>query len=714
MLGSIPVRRKQQQYRIVRIGGKTYDFGTSNRSFLQVAQDLRTLGIKNCYFMLELYDPSLVNIDPYAVGPDGHSTLTKDQIDRIMLECKRNPWYYLREIARIPDQGGTAIPYRANRGNIAQAWCIWKGLDSWLCLPRQKGKTQSALAMQAWMYSFGTTNSTFIFVNKDGENAKANLRRIRDQLELLPEYMQFDYYIDENGQKIKHTKNATTIIHPVTRNQIIIKSKASSYDAALSLARGLTAPVLHFDEPEFTNHIGTIVKNSVSTFEQAAANAKRNHAMYGRIFTCTPGDLDTKAGVEAQQILDKTQKWTERCYDWTMEEIEAYLDSAGDDCNRILYIEYQYYQIGLSQTWLKHMAARIGDPLTVRREILLQRLHGSSLSPFPQEDIEYIVEAMRKPIDELWIMDYFKFDIYEKLDRRIPYIVSVDCATGTGGDNNAITIINPYTVRPVAEFECNYIGETLYEQLITELVTRYIPKACVCIERNHVGDAIIDFFLNTDSPIATNLYYDRNRDLVEEKMNDVQDVQSLLRKRAGLKTYYGVYTQGQSREQMMAILSRRVAEFKDDFVTANITRDLSRLIRRPSGKIEAGPGFHDDSVMSYLIGLYVYYHGDNLAAFGIERGARNEDLNNSGLKRPEEIDPSLVNPELIEYAKKQEKYENEVGKFDREMRKAERESQLRTFKLHNAGLIQNDIFSATPDSVIEEYEETGEIDLSLF
>jgi hypothetical protein len=46
-------------------------------------------------------------------------------------------------------------------------------------------------------------------------------------------------------------------------------------------------------EPEFTNHIKTIVANSVSTFETAAANAKRNHAMYGRIFTCTPGDLDT-------------------------------------------------------------------------------------------------------------------------------------------------------------------------------------------------------------------------------------------------------------------------------------------------------------------------------------------------------------------------------------------------------------------------------------
>ena len=116
---------------------KFYDMGTKNKSFLEVAKDLKTLGIKNWYFMLEIYDISLVNIDPYAVGKDGHTSLSKDQISRIMTECLKNPWYYLREIARIPDQGGTAVPYLANRGNIAQAWCIWKGIDSWLCLPRR-------------------------------------------------------------------------------------------------------------------------------------------------------------------------------------------------------------------------------------------------------------------------------------------------------------------------------------------------------------------------------------------------------------------------------------------------------------------------------------------------------------------------------------------------------------------------------------------------
>ena len=50
----------------------------------------------------------------------------------------------------------------------------------------------------------------------------------------------------------------------------------------------VTAALLHFDEPEFTNHIRTIVSNSVSTYETAARNAEANGAMYARIFTCTP------------------------------------------------------------------------------------------------------------------------------------------------------------------------------------------------------------------------------------------------------------------------------------------------------------------------------------------------------------------------------------------------------------------------------------------
>ena len=123
--------------RIAKINDKFYDLGTGNKSFLQVASDLKKLGIKNWYFMLNIYDYSLINIDPHAVDKNGHTTLTRDQISRVLTECARNPWYYLREICRISTQGGSTVAYKANRGNIAQAYCILHGIDSWLCLPRR-------------------------------------------------------------------------------------------------------------------------------------------------------------------------------------------------------------------------------------------------------------------------------------------------------------------------------------------------------------------------------------------------------------------------------------------------------------------------------------------------------------------------------------------------------------------------------------------------
>nr|DAT85716.1 MAG TPA: large terminase [Caudoviricetes sp.] len=551
--------------------------------------DLKKAGVKNWYFLLEIKDISLCKIDPHAQDKDAHhTTLNKNEIQRVVFECKNNLWYYLREVCRIPEPGApNGVPYKANRGNIAQAWCLLNGIDSWLCLTRQQGKTQSALALIAWCYSFGTTNSQFIFVNKDGDNAKENLRRLGAQIDVLPEYLRFESAMaDEDGKIVKMKKNATKMVHPVTNNSIIVKPKATSYDSALSLARGLTAPLLHFDEPEFTNYIKTIVDNSVSTYNTAAERSKAAGSIYGRVFTCTPGDLDTKCGMDAQLLLESTVKWTEQMYNWTPEEREKYITA--NDSNRIVYIEYSYHQIGKTEKWFADISAQINDPLVVRREILLQRLRGSSTSPYPREDLDAIIEMEHKPIKEVFLQDYYRLEIYEELDKHTPYIVGVDCSTGTVSDNNAISVINPYNLHVAAEFECSYIGETAYENVIKELVMKHIPKAVLCIERNNVGDGIIDHLLH--SQIVSNLYFDRNKDLVTEKMRENETTESLLKKKAQEKSFYGVWTGGTSREQMFAILSRHVNEKKEAFVAHNVIRDLSRLVKKSNGKIEAGAG----------------------------------------------------------------------------------------------------------------------------
>ena len=91
--------------------------------------------------------------------------------------------------------------------------------------------------------------------------------------------------MEEDGKITKMRKSATKLEHPVTHNKIIVKPKATSYESALGIGRGLSAPFLHFDEVEFTPYIDVIVENSVSTFETSARVSREKGALYGRIFT---------------------------------------------------------------------------------------------------------------------------------------------------------------------------------------------------------------------------------------------------------------------------------------------------------------------------------------------------------------------------------------------------------------------------------------------
>lgn len=676
--------------RLFRSGDKIYDLGTSNTSFVKVALALKKRGIKNWFFMLELKDPNLIHVNPHAVDEYGNSTISTSDQTRIITEIARNSWYYLREVVRIPTPGGSPVPYKANRGNIAQAWCALNGVDSWLNLPRQQGKTVSALALQEWVLDYGTRNSDIIFLNKKREDAIKNLNRLSTIREKLPSYLKIDSYVDENGKIVKGVSNATLIRNPITQNSISILGKANSKEAALNLARGLTTPGQHSDETEFTSYIDVIIENSVPTYSKAAKLAAANNAYHARIFTSTPGDLDTKPGKAAEKILSKTQKWSEKLYDYSEKELYDFAHAPGT--NGIVYIEYSWQQLGLTKEWLREQADQIGNPVTVRRELLLQRIHGSSESPYSQEDLQYILECGHKPIDgaELILLNLFPFKIYEKLDKRIPYIVSCDCATGTLGDNDAITILNPYSSpvpQPVAEFSCGYISETHYAALIRELIMEHIPRGCVVIERNHVGSAIINILMNTE--IAGNIYYDKAKDLMEEEMKNVEGVEATLKKQASLKKYYGVYTEGKSREQMFAILDRHVYEYKQYFVGENIISDLGKLVKLPSGKVAAVGDNHDDSIMSYLIGLYVWYHGNNLHTFGIEKGSTEIADQNEGMYIPDISVLSGILGEddlnkILNQKNPEEDYKNLVRKT---LLKSQQESEA----LIKAGMVKGDL-----------------------
>ena len=332
--------------------------------------------------------------------------------------------------------------------------------------------------------------------------------------------------------------------------------------------------------------------------------------------------------------------WTERMYDMSDYEIQEYKKAFIDDYNEsnknnerevvdMIYIEYQYYQLRRDYNWVLKQFTLSGDKNEVRREILLQRIRGSNANPISPENINYLVSNMRKAshdllIDGKWLIKIYdhglgvSFGVYKELDENIPYLVGIDPAGGDSiqGDNFAITIVNPRNLMVAAEFKSPYLTSTNALKLITHLIDDYIPRAVLCIERNSVGQYLIQML--ADTHIKNNLYWNQKKKneldaLVEHNPLD----NNALREISMVTQKYGQYLSVKVRAAMFEKLFEIVDEDISLLTTEYLVNDICSLIRFPTGKIAADNGEHDDSLMSYLHAIYVYFTGDNLPFFGI-------------------------------------------------------------------------------------------------
>lgn len=595
-----------------------YHISTSNLSFIQTARDLKSLGINNNAFFLSLYNPDLADVDPFSPN------LTKEQVQAIINECIINPWYFIRECVRIPEQGGGTGPgagskFRLHRGNLAACWCFFRNIDLYLVIPRQCFKTHSMLACLNWAYIFGTSNSVFNFSNKSQKDSDDNLRKMKEQKDVLPIYMQHRYgiEIDESGdfKQVKGLDNVRTMTNPVNGNRIDSKPSAATEEKADGIGRGNSAPIQFYDEVEFTKYIGTIIMAAGPAYVRAAENAKKNGAMYGRIFITTPGNIDSQPVKDSMSTREQAAVFTERLYDMTEDDIAAFMKA--NSRNGIIYIEFNYKQIGMDEEWYQKVCAVSNwDKIKIKREVLLQRIRGTSESPFDPDDLDTINGFRKEPIDEIMVNKIFTLYAYEKLDKTVPYIMGVDCATGVNNDNTVLMIIDPYTLHPVACMKTPLADAVETAQNIIHVVNRYIPKALVAIESNHLGSAIIAILKR--SSIAANLYYDIDKAMVPDVETRL-DKHGMVMNDPNNRRFYGVATTATTRPMMMQILLRHVAERKSDFICRELIDDLNNLIQKASGKIEAAQGEHDDVVMAYLIALFVYYHGSKLSRYGITK-----------------------------------------------------------------------------------------------
>lgn len=601
-----------------------YQFNTKNVSFLEVHYNLKSLGIENNKFFLLLLDPDLANIDPRDPNLNQHYKL------KVLKECMSNYWYFLREVLRIPDQGGSAnggVPYKLHRGNLAYNFCSMYNWNIFQELPRQHGKTIGVCCRLLWVYLFGTTNSEVMIINKKHDDSKLNLQRIKDIRDTLPSYLQMSSTYGMDGKKLKAKSNVETLEHPTNKNKLKTLPAARNAVLANGLGRGCSQPIQWYDEYAFIPYNNIIYLSATPAFKNASQNAMRNKAPYGIIITTTPGDLNTDEGMDAYMMKEMASKFTEKWYDMTHEQLHEMIRKNTD--SNFVYIKFSYKQLGSGEEYFRGMVIDLKkDWSAIRREVLLEWAKVSDNSPFKKEDLDLVSTLVRDPIDTIQLCTYYTFNLYQNLNLQYPPLIGVDVSGGFRRDSSAITIIDSHTTEVVADFNCNYISVNDLARVIYELVTKYMSNAIINIERNGgYGASVISQLVETK--IKGNLYFE-----IKDRVNEERFVGAKTIKSTQKTKVFGLDSTKKTRELMMELLSERMEHHKDKFISSILYHELETLEVKKNGRIEHSSNGHDDQVFAYLLALYVWYYGVNVM--------ENWGLRKNTLKTDKDIDEGIM------------------------------------------------------------------------
>lgn len=600
---------------------------TTNKSFLDIHHFLKGKGIQNNAFFLILLDPDLAGVDPR----DPRLNLHMKQ--KIFRECMTNYWYFIREVVRIPDQGGSANSgkqYKLHRGNLAMNFCFIHNFNIFAEFPRQHGKTIGVVIRLLWEFLFGTTNSETMFINKKHDDSKLNLQRLKEIREALPPYLKMTDTYGRDGKKLRVKENVETLEHPSNGNKIKTLPAARNKVAANSLGRGCTQPRQWYDEYAFIPYNDIVYLSATPAFKTASMNAKRNGAPYGILITTTPGDLTTEEGKDAFEMKEAATNFDESWYDMTPQHLNELM--AKNDSSSFVYIRYTYQQLGSGEEWFRQIVIDMKKNWSaIRREVLLEWSKASDNSPFKKEDLNIVKSLIKEPIRTIMLCGYYQFNIYENLNPKFPPLIGVDVSGGFKRDSSTITVVDSSTTRVVADMNCNYISTVDLAKVIYELVTKYMNNAVVNIERNGgYGASVLSKLITTS--IKKNLFYEIKDKVIEERSNGMNTVRKTQKTKV-----YGLDSSKAVRELLMQILRERMEYHKDKFISPILYKELETLEVKKNGKIEHSSTGHDDQVFSYLLALYIWYEGkDVMERWGIQKKT---------IKTDEDIEEAVIHLE---------------------------------------------------------------------
>jgi hypothetical protein len=628
-----------------------YDFGTKNASFLLTAKELKELGIKNWYFMLEVKYPNLnvQDIDVYD------KSISREDQGSILIECKQNPWFFFREVIHIPVRGFGELPLELHRAGCAVIWCWMNSFDFEIVQPRQTYKTTVLTAIVAYSMLFEYRFADIPYMHTSERRCTENVGILRDYIMSLPKFM-------NPWSGIKHPPGTQSLRYEAHKVSIAVISAAKTEAAAADKARGYSLYMWFADECEFIPHMKAVIDGANPTIVQARRTAREKGIRASMMYASTPGNLETQAGKEWQKIIDNLPEFSEKYYDFTPQEIERLKSLPTpdeEDQHRVpitmFYIEFNYIQLRKGSDYLKEQYYQALEKNTIgeyRRGVLLQRFRGGEGAFFRQEDLNYIQTIIREPDYDVYLLNKYHLYVYKHdientditsntpyFDTEIPYLIGIDCATGKDGDNTAFCILNPYTLQVVGELLSPTMGALDLMRMVT-ILAKMVPHGLFCIESNMTGVDIIDFV--QESQLENRFYHNPKASELTKNITE-PNTEKGMKQRAKAKRYFGTYVVPKTRKVMFNLLRNIVHDYRDLVNTKYLVKDICNLVEQKNGNMAAAAGEHDDMCMAYLHAVYVLNYGYDLGRFGIDKEKCIYDKSNEVMKKyDEEIHETVV------------------------------------------------------------------------
>jgi len=622
---------------------------TRNKTWLKTAGLLKYMKIENHAFLLALHNPELELVDPMDPNLD---IRTKALIAK---ECKENPWYYFREIARVPPiAGGEPVQFRSNRANIALLWLYFNHITTYLLQPRQTGKSLTIIELMGYLANTRANSYNIGLLTKDEKLRDKTSRHIRDTIECLVDYMQV---LDK-----RDVKNSEKITVKKLNNNISIMLSGSSKASALNTGRGLSLPTAIIDEFAYIPNIHILLPILLASSGAARDAAKEVGSDYGTIFTTTPGRLNSKEGMFAHNIYKGSLRWSEKFYDLKdTDKLEMVMkkNTHGKGKYNVMLLEFNHRQLGFTDEWLiDKMKDALSEGDNAKSDFLLQWIGGSFSSPIDKDIIPILKDSIIKnPRVEISTSGYI-LNWYVSEQRFINmltdgYITAgLDTSDAIGNDDTTLIFKYSRTGEVVATGVFNETNLIMFANFIADILLKY-ENLVLVPERRSSATTIIDQITliliaknkNPFKRIFNSIYNDKDKYITQYPslfMTRAPDLE-LINK---FKGKFGFVTAGQgifSRSELYGNTFTFMLKY-----TANLTRDVILVdqllgLSIKNNRIDHSDGGHDDMVISSLLAMWFLQKANNVELYVNNASSALSNLvDNKAMFNNKDIDPKVL------------------------------------------------------------------------